>query len=432
MKSLELELIKIEQEKKKTKEFTEQIKKDLDENSTLKLINEKLKEKEKLYKKLLEDYEFPPSKPILIGLNNIGATCFMNATLQCLSQTKGLTNYFLNEKNKDRIINNNYQLKNPNDLQLSPSYLELIQNLWDKNGNESYSPYNFRKIVEQMNPLFKEGQAGDSKDFIIFILERLHKELKQPINNNNITPSEPLNQYDKANTLNNFWNDFQQNFSIISDIFYGVTEITNECIYCKNNYNLHGFTNNPIVYNYQIFNCLIFPLEEVKNMKNSSMINNNNILIQNNNRVNLYECFYYYQKSVLFSGDNRNYCNNCNQLSDSIYTNKIYSGPNSLILILNRGRGNIYDVKLDFTENIDITDYILQKDNTKIIYSLYGVITHIGQSGPSAHFVASCKSSKDNNWYRFNDAFINPINNIQKDIIEFGTPYILFYQLNNN
>ena len=66
------------------------------------------------------------TKPTLIGLNNIGATCFMNATLQCLSQTKALTNYFLNENNKTKIINNNINLKSNNESQLSPFYYELI------------------------------------------------------------------------------------------------------------------------------------------------------------------------------------------------------------------------------------------------------------------------------------------------------------------
>ena len=61
-------------------------------------------------------------------------------------------------------------------------------------------------------------------------------------------------------------------------------------------------------------------------------------------------------------------------------------------------------------------------------YELYGVITHIGQSGPNAHFVASCKSPIDSKWYRFNDSFVTSINNLQKEVIEFGTPYILFYQ----
>ena len=101
-----------------------------------------------------------------------------------------------------------------------------------------------------------------------------------------------------------------------------------------------------------------------------------------------------------------------------------------LVLILNRGKGNIYNVKLNFTEIIDITQFVLQKDMPLINYSLCGVITHIGQSGPSAHFVASCKSPIDNKWYRYNDAMVNPINNFQKEVIDFGTPYILFYQKN--
>ena len=315
-------------------------------------------------------------------------------------------------------------MNNKNDNQLSPVYLELINNLWDINGNKSFDPNNFMNKITQMNSLFKKGEAGDSKDFIIYILEQMHKELKRAnTNKNNSLINMPLNQYDKKNSLNHFFYDFQNNCSVISDIFFGIVETTNECQNCRNNYNAKGL-NTPICYNYQIFNCLIFPLEEVKNWKHNQNFNN----FPMNNVVSLNDCFYYYQKSEFFTGDNKNHCNICNQLFDSIYTTKIYTSPNVLILILNRGKGNIFDVKLDFNEVIDITQFILKKDMPLIIYSLYGVITHIGKSGPRAHFVASCKSPIDNKWYRYNDAMVNPITNIHKEVIDFGTPYILFYQ----
>ena len=41
-------------------------------------------------KKLKDEFQIPP----LIGLKNVGAYCYMNATLQCLSQIEKLTNYF--------------------------------------------------------------------------------------------------------------------------------------------------------------------------------------------------------------------------------------------------------------------------------------------------------------------------------------------------
>ena len=70
--------------------------------------------------------------PTLIGLDNIGATCFMNASLQCFSQTEQLTKYFLNENNKSRIIDNNIALNDKNELQLSPHYYQLILKLKKK------------------------------------------------------------------------------------------------------------------------------------------------------------------------------------------------------------------------------------------------------------------------------------------------------------
>ena len=42
--------------------------------------------------------------PILAGLDNIGATCYMNATLQCLSNIDELTNFFWINSNLMQVI----------------------------------------------------------------------------------------------------------------------------------------------------------------------------------------------------------------------------------------------------------------------------------------------------------------------------------------
>ena len=79
---------------------------------------------------------------------------------------------------------------------------------------------------------------------------------------------------------------------------------------------------------------------------------------------------------------------------------------------------------------MDITQFVLRKDVPQIVYYLYGVISRIGQSCPNANFVASCKSPVDHQWYRYDDDIVNPITDIQKEVIYFGTPFILFYQKN--
>ena len=84
-------------------------------------------------------------------------------------------------------------------------------------------------------------------------------------------------------------------------------------------------------------------------------------------------------------------------------------------------------IKVDFSLQIDISDFVLQKDK-KELYNLYGVITHIDENGSNAYFVAACRSPVDCNWYRYNDDIVTPINNFQKDVYDFGTPFILFYE----
>ena len=101
-----------------------------------------------------------------------------------------------------------------------------------------------------------------------------------------------------------------------------------------------------------------------------------------------------------------------------------------MILILDNGREEFNSIKLDFNEVIDISQFVLAKDKPQITYSLYGVITFIENNYQNSNFVASCKNI-DSKWYRFDDTMITPINNFQNEVIDFGIPYILFYQKNN-
>jgi ubiquitin carboxyl-terminal hydrolase 4/11/15 len=118
------------------------------------IINEKDKSKAIKRQNSMEEVSYQKekkpiklySKPTLIGLNNIGATCFMNSTLQCLSQTEDFTNYFLSNKNENRILINNIAKLNVNAPQLSPIYLNLIKQLWSKKDIKPFSPNIFMNL----------------------------------------------------------------------------------------------------------------------------------------------------------------------------------------------------------------------------------------------------------------------------------------------
>ena len=110
---------------------------------------------------------------------------------------------------------------------------------------------------------------------------------------------------------------------------------------------------------------------------------------------------------------------------DNVNITKLLYGPKILIINLNRGKGLEFNVKINFPEYIDITNYVYYKDNMPTFYELIGIVTHFGPSSMGGHFIAFCKSFGDQKWYKYNDAMVDPSS--FEEAKNTGVPYILFY-----
>ena len=464
---------------------------------------------------IVKYFKFAPK----VGLANIGATCYMNATLQCFCQIEEFASYF---KYHSHVKEVSQSFQNNSQECLTESFKILIEEIWPQKAmNEDssqrfYEPHEFRQRIAKMNPLFQNVEANDAKDLVNFIIMTLHEELNEPIQNNNSLVIN--NQQDPQEVFRVFYEEYQYNFrSKISELFYGIQQTQTQCLICQK-----------VLYNFQAYFFLVFPLEEVKkfsmnkinqmknnnqnfmnnmnnfgmnnnmintfnnsgnnnffsnngmnnnigmndfnmnnmmNTMNNMMINNdnfgmmninnmnmgnfvassnmNNIIMPNmnndvllnqkyqklsNNIVDIIDCFEYNQKTEHFKGNDQIYCNQCNKMADAYYTSILETPPKILILLLNRGAGIQFKIKLEFTTELDITNYI-QRKTGNIKYKLIGVITHLGESGEGGHFIAHCLSPIDNEWYTYNDAIVSKIDEFKKQIIDLGMPYLLFYKL---
>ena len=399
---------------KNLKDFINQMNKEMSEKekaleekeAELNLKNQELIEEKKNFEEIKKKFELSKI-PNEVGLQNIGATCYMNATLQALSNTDKFTTYFLTKYKFD---------PNDNNKKMSNEMYKVLINLWDQNKKKGdYPPNDFKNSLSEENPLFAGIQANDSKDLINFLLERFHQEMNNPSanqkNDNNI-----VNQMNESETLNIFVQDyFSSNQSIITDCFYGIIETKSTCSGCK-------LTK----YNFQIYSFLEFPLKEVnafmfQNGKREVLVNQDGT----NPDIDIYECFDYNQKLDLMTGQNQMYCNICNGNTDTYYGTSVYSLPNYLIINLNRGKGATYKCKVNFPEVLNLLNYVTAKEGNTAM-KLYAVICHYGPSSMSGHFIAYCRHRINQKWYKYNDSQVTECT--QSNEYKNGMPYILFYQ----
>ncbi|MDR3737314.1 MAG: ubiquitin carboxyl-terminal hydrolase family protein [Acidobacteriaceae bacterium] len=149
------------------------------------------------------------------GIQNIGNTCYLSSTLQCLKHTKLLCDYLQGDADVDAT-----QPKG----EFITALCKLMRAL--HNDGLSVSPFQFKRVIDKQTAQFASNKQCDAHEFLMFLLDRLHDEAKQ----------------DTA------WSDLD---SRIKEVFYGKFVSTIECLECKH-----------LSVTYEPFMCVSLPIDD--------------------------------------------------------------------------------------------------------------------------------------------------------------------------
>uniref|UniRef100_A0A452HB34 Ubiquitin carboxyl-terminal hydrolase n=1 Tax=Gopherus agassizii TaxID=38772 RepID=A0A452HB34_9SAUR len=335
----------------------------------------------------------------LTGLRNLGNTCFMNSILQCLSNTKELRDYCLqNQYMQD--LNSNSRMHTA----LMAEFAKLIQLLWTSSPNEVVSPSEFKTQIQRYAPGFVGYNQQDAQEFLRFLLDGLHSEvnrvLVQP--RSNLDDLDHLPDDEKGRQM---WQKYQEREdSRIGDLFVGQLKSSltcSECGYCSTAFDPFWDLSLPIA------------------KKSYS-------------EVTLLDCMRLFTKEDVLDGDEKPTCFRCKTRTRCTKKFSIQRFPKILVLHLKRfSEARIRTSKLTTfisfqLKDLDLREFAAQSCN-HAIYNLYAVSNHSGTT-IGGHYTAYCKSPVSGEWHTFNDSRVTPMSSSH---VCHSNAYLLFYELAN-
>ncbi|CAM5164706.1 unnamed protein product [Eretmochelys imbricata] len=169
-----------------------------------------------------------PTEKGATGLSNLGNTCFMNSSIQCVSNTQPLTRYFISGKHL-------YELNRTNPIgmkgHMAKCYGDLVQELWSGT-QKNIAPLKLRWTIAKYAPRFNGFQQQDSQELLAFLLDGLHEDLNRVHDKPYVELKDSDGRPDWEVAAEAWENHLRRNRSIVVDLFHGQLRSQVKCKTC--------------------------------------------------------------------------------------------------------------------------------------------------------------------------------------------------------
>lgn len=340
----------------------------------------------------------------VVGLKNLGNTCFMNAVLQSLSNIQEFSCYFnslpsLELKSNGRKVYHSRSItrQEMHDVLMAEELRKVLINLNKGSGAKgAISPECLFLVIWKVVPRFRGYQQQDAHEFLRYMLDRLHQELLQ------LLPQEGKDSsYVTALRTGSA--------SIVTALFGGTLQSEVRCLAC-------GTDSKK----FDPFLDLSLELPET---------------VRQDATVLLSDCLASFVQVEELADTERYFCSSCKCKQKSTKQFWIRRLPNVLCLHLKRFRWNNYfrtkvDTNITFPiTDLDMTQFVLSNlPETRRsglgnnLYDLAAVIVHHGSGAGSGHYTAF--AINEDQWFHFNDQTVRAAD---AETVAACKPYILFY-----
>lgn len=337
----------------------------------------------------------------VVGLANLGNTCFLNSALQCLLNTTELNVFLEKATYKQRLTNTP-------DATILSEYDELRKMVLSHTTG-TMRPGKFVTAVHHVakhkdKDIFTGFAQNDLPEFLLFVIDCFNTAIKRSVT---ITvDGTPNNDKDKLaiSCYTTMKRMYEKEYSEMLNIFFGIhTSIVNAS---TSERKLLSTSPEP-------FFILSLPIPT------------------NNTSPTIHDCFDLYTTEEHLNGENQYVANETTKEKvDATKRILFWSLPKVLIIDLKRfivsgNRLNKYNGNIIFSprEHLDLSKYIVGYNPASYKYELYGVCNHMGGL-MGGHYTAYIKKPSGQ-WWHFNDSHVSQMR--EEDVCS-PSAYCLFYR----